>query len=333
MERERRLHRIEMIVEAVEPIAHGSSTEGNAQIAMRSKTRLPNGRFVDVPIVTGDTMRHGLREAASEELMRVAGLRGGLSESALRLLFNGGLVRGAQSASVSLDEARELEELLPHLALLGGCIGNRIVPGKMEVGYLELICAETEHLMPTWVREWLDDAGSVTSHAAEHIEEVQRVKMDALLNPHTRAALSPGAAAAVDNRMLASDQASVSGDAKAKRASKSSMMPFTFETIVRGSVFFWRVCVVTDTDIERDALAVMIAAFFARSKVGGKKGTGHGQIRPLVARGHEHIVTREAEGSPLAVQGESTYPAIERYVAHVRDRSDRIRTWLDGVDA
>lgn len=331
--RERRLHQIEMIVEAIEPIAHGAETVGNAQIAMRSKVRLPTGRFVEVPVVTGDTMRHGLREAATEELLRVAGLRGGLSEAALRLLYNGGLVRGAAKDVVSIAEARELEELLPHLGLLGGCVGNRIVPGKVECGYMHLVCSETEHMLPTWVGAWLEEQGTATAHAVEHVEEVQRVKMDALLNPHTRRALSPEAQEDVDARMLASDSATAAGDAKGKKTTRSSMMPFTYETIVRGSIFYWRLNVTTDTAIERDALAVMIAAFFSRAKVGGKKGTGHGAIRPLVVRGHEKIITHETEGAPLAIEGEATYAAVERYVAHVKDRASRIEEFLSKVVA
>lgn len=333
MERERRQHTIEMIIHCDEPIAHAQETIGNSQVVMRSKVRLPSGRFTRAPIVTGDTMRHGLREAGTKELLRICELRGGLSESALRLLFNGGMVRGAQKDVVSIDEARELEDLVPHLGLLGGCVGNRIVPGKIESGYAWLIADETRHLLPTWVGEWLDEQGSVTASAREHIEEVQRVRMDALLNPHHRQMLAPNAAAEVEQRLLASDTASQRDDAVEKKAAKSTMMPFSFETVVAGSLLYWRLVAITDTAIERDALSVMIAAFFAYAKVGGKKGTGHGLIRPLHVRGHERIVADRPSGGELALHGEQTHAAIERYRAHVADRRSRIDGWLSKVVA
>jgi hypothetical protein len=67
--------RWEFILEAQEPIAHHSESMGNTAIAMRQKTRLADGSFVSVPIITGDTIRHQLREAASYALLDAAGMK------------------------------------------------------------------------------------------------------------------------------------------------------------------------------------------------------------------------------------------------------------------
>ena len=66
-------HQIEIILRAAQPIAHAEGTVGNTQTIMRRKVRQPDGRFTRVPYVTGDTMRHGLREAGAYSLHEAAG--------------------------------------------------------------------------------------------------------------------------------------------------------------------------------------------------------------------------------------------------------------------
>jgi len=319
--------RIEILLRADEPIAHAEGTVGNAQVAMRQKIQMPNGRFVKVPIITGDTMRHGLREAAAYALLEAAELLGTieLSERALRFLFSGGMVLGAASDVVRLEEERRLREILPHLPLLGGCVGNRIIPGKLEVGRALLVCDETLPDLRGWVTDWLVEQGRETQCAREHVETVQRVRMDPTLDPRKHRLLAAGDAAAVQQRLLASELASVRDDAKQKLETKSTMMPFTYETIAQGSLFFWRLDAVTHTQLEHDTLYVMLAAFLSSARVGGKKGTGHGLLTPIAARGLERevAVSRPALGE-LALHGEYRAPEVARFREHVRSRRDDI---------
>ena len=55
----------EVLVEAVTPIAHHSESMGNHAVAVRRKVRQADGSFVMVPMVSGDAMRHGMREASA----------------------------------------------------------------------------------------------------------------------------------------------------------------------------------------------------------------------------------------------------------------------------
>ena len=142
--------RYEIVLEAETPIAHHSETLGNHQMLMRRKVRQPDGRFVEVPYVTGDTMRHGLREAAAYASLDAAGIldRANLSAGALNLLFAGGSITGSSGPSVSITGHRAMVDAFPPLAILGGCAGNRTIPGRLDVGNADLICAETAHLLP-----------------------------------------------------------------------------------------------------------------------------------------------------------------------------------------
>ena len=329
-------HRLEFILRAKEPIAHAEGTIGNTQVVMRRKVCRPDGTFTRVPYITGDTMRHGLREAGSYALLQAAGLLDSaqLSEGALRLLFAGGMVMGAAADVVRLDDERRWRELAPHLALLGGCIGNRIVPGKIEVGDAWLICEETAtggQLSPT-VLDWLRTQERQTAPGRAHIEMVQRVRMDPMLNPAKRLLLSGDASAKVEQRLLASETASERDDHAGKDREKSAMMPFSYETVTAGSLFSWRVDCVTHSDVERDALAVMIAAFSTRMRVGGKKGTGHGLLEIVHAFGAHRQRTQSA---PLA-DDDFTAPtsgALERFIERARATSPDLRKWLDEVRA
>lgn len=328
-------HKIEIILRAEQPIAHAEGSIGNTSVVMRRKVRMRDGRWTKVPIVTGDTLRHGLREAASYAYLQAAGMldAGALSESALRLLFAGGMVVGAAADGMRLDDERKWRELAPHIGLLGGCIGNRIVPGKIECGDAWLVCEETEHLMPAWVGEWMDAQSIEPSGAKSHVELVQRVRMDPTLSPEKRHLLTSGDAAKTDQRLLDSDIASARDDDKGKALSKSSMLPFTYETVAAGSLFFWRVDARTHSELERDSLSVMLAAFLANARVGGKKGTGHGLIRAIEARGLRRTGATAAGLDELHLDGDTTAPELQRWSDHVESRRDQIRKWLASVTA
>lgn len=321
---------IEFILRAEQPIAHHEESFGNSAVAMRRKIRQEDGSFQRVPIITGDTMRHGLREASTLALLDAADMleNPSLSTAALRLLFSGGMITGASGGSVKLGDYREMIDLVPPLALLGGCAQNRAIPGRLFVDDATLICSETLHMMPGWVGEYLE-AGNVglSSHRA-HMEEVQRVRMDPTLVPARRALLSPGDADAVERRLTASELASEEDDAIAKDATKSSMLPRRFERIAQGSIFYWSLTCTTQDALQEDTLWTMVGAFLALAHVGGKKGTGHGKIKAVHAREATMLRARESTAFDL-----STMRKGDVFRAHMSERKDKLRTFLDGVAA
>lgn len=123
--------KFEFILRADQPIAHHSETFGNQAVSARRKVRQSDGTWAHVPVVSGDAMRHGMREASAYVFLDAAGLLhdGGLSEEALRLLFAGGQVTGSSGGVSKLNDYREMCDLVPPLALFGGCAQNRVIPG------------------------------------------------------------------------------------------------------------------------------------------------------------------------------------------------------------
>lgn len=324
--------RYDFILEALTPVAHASESIGNTSLAMREKRRLPDGSFCHVPIITGDTMRHGLREAASYALLDAAGLLDApaLGEAALRLLFAGGMITGSDSGAVKLDQFREMVDLMPHMGLLGGCAQNRAIPGKVQVDAADLICTETAHRMPDWVTEWLQEQGSALQSCRGHIEEVQRVRMDPTLDPGKRKLLSDGGLA-VERQLMCSEHGKEVGDVVLAESSKSSMMPRRHETVIAGSLFFWSVTGLVHSELERDAFNTMVGAFLRDARVGGKRATGHGRIRPIVAK---QIAVQRPRETPETLDAGALAPKIGSvFHSHVHARKDKIEAFLRTVDA
>jgi hypothetical protein len=328
--------RYQFILQALEPIAHHAESDGNQAIFFRKKVVQPDGSIRLVPYVTADTMRHGLREAGTLAYLDAAGLLdvASLTESALRLLFSGGMItgKGQDSGSVSLDAYRELVELVPHLGLLGGCARNRSIPGKVQVSDAVLVCEESRHKLAPWQQEAIGSR-QIAGHRA-YLENETRVRMDPLLDPGKRLLLTDGDQVKAAGRLVASESASESGDAIAKDDAKSTMMPRAYERVCDGALFSWTVDATIQSPLERDAFDVMIASFLARGKVGGKKGTGNGAIGVFAgAEGYAAKVIpilRPAEQTQSLVLGQGIG---QMFRAHVAANKARIADLLAKIDA
>mgnify|MGYP000899917987 CR=1 FL=1 len=320
----------EFLLCAETPIAHHAEVFGNHAVVARRKIRQPNGTWAQVPIISGDSMRHGLREAAAYAFLDAANMldKGELTEAALRLLFNGGMVTGRGDASnIKLDQYREMIDLMPALAILGGCASNRVIPGRIQCEDAILVCQESKGLVPAWT---LEEAGEVDTCRA-HVEVAQRVRMDALLDPGKRKLLSDGANADAQRRLLTSEVAHDMDDAVLREDAKSSMMPRTYETVASGSLFSWRIVATLTSELELDTFHTMVAAFLSNARVGGKRGTGHGLITAL--KGRNIVVNRPAERTNTLDLAALAPKIGEMFRAHVRERADKIRPFLTQVDA
>lgn len=328
--------RYEFVLRAEQPVAHHCANEGNEAVAFRRRVRVRGG-WAEVPIVTADTMRHGLREAAAFAVLSAANLLSGanLSEAAIRLLFAGGMVTGRGDAgSISLDRYRELCELVPTMSLFGGCCDNRVIPGRLVVEDAVLVCEEVADealgYVPTWALDLVRESVGIDA-GVHHVEDEQRVRMDPTMHPERRLLMGADAQVAVNNRLAASEQAHAADDAVEREESKSSMMPRRFERVAAGSHFFWAIEANTYTPLDVDVLNVAVSAFLHNARVGGKRGTGHGLLRHVDSRGVSILRPSESRApvAALAKDGPVGY-ALRK---HVEERADRIRDFLRGVNA
>lgn len=324
-----RRKRYEFVLEAMSPIAHHAGTIGNHSHLMRTRVRTPTG-WDEIPVISADTMRHKLREASSLALLDAIEAEPQLTEATLRLLFNGGMITGSDGGAVKLDVYREMIELVPALALFGGCAQNRIIPGRLTVENAMLICEETRRYISPWQVAAAEAVSPLDTHT-RHIDEEQRVRMDALLNPHMRKMLASEAQIRANTLLEGSERASANNDAIEKSETKSAMMPRTAEVIATGSLFAWAVEADVNTDLDEDVFNVAVIAFLARAMVGGKQGTGHGRLRVLAAN---EIKIGTPSRDFEAFDTTALAPKVgQLFRAHVAARKDRIKDFLATVIA
>lgn len=330
-------HRIEVLLEAEQPISHLAESFGNVGILATRPIRQEDGSIARVPEISGDAMRHGLREAGAYVFLDACGMldNPALSEAALRLLYAGGMVTGKGDAgAVRLGEYRKMVDLVPLLALLGGCAENRTIPGRMNVDPATLVCEESLRFLPEWIRMHPMVAPQTADTWRASVEEVQRVRMDPSLDPSKRALLESGAVAQIEARLDRSEKASRDDDAAGAQANKSTMLPRRYERVIQGALFSWSVTVTLFNPLDTDTFYTALLGFMSNIIVGGKRSTGHGKMRVVQA---QRTVLRRARELPrpedvsLAVAGN---PEIGKlFLGHVEERAAKIREYLATVNA
>jgi hypothetical protein len=119
----------------------------NFALFRREKIITPDGEVIQIPIVSGNSLRGVLRRIGEQLTARILDYEGLLPIPAAHLLTNGG--RLAKSARPMTDEGeRRLKGLLPLIAIFGGAASGRILSGLLTVGKVLPEVAELAHLLP-----------------------------------------------------------------------------------------------------------------------------------------------------------------------------------------
>jgi len=330
-------HRIEVLLEAEQPISHLAESFGNVGVLATRPIRQEDGSIARVPEISGDAMRHGLREAGAYVFLDAAGMLDNvaLGEAALRLLFAGGMVTGKGDAgAVRLGEYRKMVDLVPLLGILGGCAENRTIPGRLCVDPATLVCEESLRFLPEWIRMHPAVAPQTSDTWRASVEEVQRVRMDPSLDPGKRALLEAGAVAQIEARLDRSEKASRDDDAAGAQANKSTMLPRRYERVIQGALFSWSLTATLFNPLDTDTFYTALLGFMSNMVVGGKRATGHGKLRVVKA---ERTVLKRARELPspeemaLSIAGN---PQIGKtFISHVEERAQKIREYLATVNA
>ena len=128
------------VSKAESPITHMSGTVGNQAIVAREPVQTQAGvRWV--PVLSGNCIRHQIREHGFLHLIQAWGLEGKLRKDQLMFLLNG----GANTSSGQFEDTKRLyeaEKYIPLIALLGGCLDDQILGSKLVVWRGRLICEE-----------------------------------------------------------------------------------------------------------------------------------------------------------------------------------------------
>lgn len=131
---------------ALSSIAHGGQTRGLVSLLRREQFRLPDGRTLMLPLVSGNAVRGHLRRIG-EELTRCAlDYEGQIPLSAAHVLrAGGGSLAKTTREPLSGSRLRDLRALVPQFLIFGGSAG-RTYSGALSVGKALPHLEELEHL-------------------------------------------------------------------------------------------------------------------------------------------------------------------------------------------
>jgi len=144
---------IPLTLTLLSPLHHGAGTSGNSQLLRTQEVVLPDGSSAVVPFVSGNSLRHAIRNACAElTLDAVAATPGTLNKQTVDLLYSGGALTSAESAQIDLAAHRRLDATWPPAGLLGYSGRGQIWAGTLYVDHLGLVCAENAWRLPAGVR-------------------------------------------------------------------------------------------------------------------------------------------------------------------------------------
>lgn len=130
------------------PLHHGAGTSGNTQLLRTQEITLADGTSTVVPFVSGNSVRHAIRAAAAEHLLRTIGAQPGtLPKTVVDLLYTGGALTGSGS-NIDLDTHRRLDQMWPAVGLLGYAGRSHIWAGTLYVDHVHLVCHDNAWRLP-----------------------------------------------------------------------------------------------------------------------------------------------------------------------------------------
>lgn len=153
-------YKISISVELLSPLAHGSDTKaGNATLFRRRNTITETGRILNLPFYAGNAIRGQMRDLFADHLLSSLGLTPRKDNPPVNIwffhvLYAGGVLEEqsktmdginkelGKHGSLRTDGLRRLRDMLPSLSILGSALGNKIIPGRIQVGDLRPSCLE-----------------------------------------------------------------------------------------------------------------------------------------------------------------------------------------------
>lgn len=247
---------LEGIATALSSISHnGGEKNGVVTQLRREKFVQPDGSVVEVPVISGNSIRGKIRDlAAIDILTKNTGLKIKVDADSFNLLFTGGSLESTGDSGINIEKVRQMRKDMPMLSVLGGSVGNVILPGKVDIGKLIPISLETLHLIPE------------KFHGKEEIKSIWEY-CQVEMNTRT------------DDAKNENYREFLTDEAKAGEKIKSQMM-YHIETLSAGVRFYWKVCLRDTTDIETGAFLSTLNKWQQQaSQVGGNGRVGHGALK------------------------------------------------------
>lgn len=241
---------------ALSSISHnGGERNGTIVQLRREKFVQPKGKVVEIPVISGNSIRGKLRDlAAIDILTKKDGVKVQVDADSFNLLFSGGSLESTGEKQLDIGKVRQMRKDIPMVSVLGCSIGNVILPGKVDIGKMIPICKETLHLIPE------------KFHGTEEIKtiwEYCQVEMNTRRDDTKD-----------ENKREFIKEESLTDELK------GGQMMYHTETLVAGTRFYWKICLRDTNEVETGAFLSILQSWSNQSsQVGGNGRVGHGKLK------------------------------------------------------
>lgn len=145
------IYKWEGIVTAQSSVAHGAEALGTITYLRRERFLTPDGKTVEVPVVSGNAWRGLLRDTAADLWWKTAGSVP-LTLPVMHAIWSGGALAKMSGSPLTGNRLVQVKKACPVVGVFGTAGGGRIVGGALQVGKMLPICQETAHLLPEHLR-------------------------------------------------------------------------------------------------------------------------------------------------------------------------------------
>jgi len=284
-------------VTAKTAISHnGGEINGNIALFRTMSVIQPDGKKIEVPVISGNSVRGKLRDVAAKQMLDLLGDENAphrVNLPLFQMLFSGGALTSGNTEG-DVDKYRTMRENMVHVSLFGGAWGNAILSGKMKVNPLIPIAKETAHIVPERFRG-AEALPSVFTYLQMDMYTRKENSKDSEFEPYLEKAET-------DNF-------------------STQQMLYYLQTLAAGTPFYWKVILEDVTPEEFDFFVSVVQRFERIPVVGGKSAVGFGQISL------DDVAWRDItkEGETIAVSDETTESL---YVKFVKENASSIRAYM-----
>ena len=227
-------------VTALTSIAHAGETRGMISMLRRERVIQPDRSTVDVPIISGNSVRGRLRRIAEELMRDTLDYEGQLTVSAAHALRSGGSLTKVAGEPLSGSRLAAIRAHLPLIGVFGAAAGGRIIDGCLNVSKLTPLVIETDHLTGR--------TSTLSSYDIVQLENYTRLDDT---NSH-------------DSPIL-------------EDTPSDTQMLYRLETFKAGTQFLLTIDLHRPTRLEAAFFADVLTAFTTRPRIGGRLAIGLGQ--------------------------------------------------------
>lgn len=251
---------------ALSSISHGGKSLGTRTMLRREVVFSPDGRRVQVPLVSGNHLRGRLRRVGEELLRDTLAYEGEISPAAAHFLRGGGALAKTSGEPLSGSRLARLRELVPHVGVFGGAGGGTIVSGALSVGKVIPHVAETARITGVAADVGVFDATQLEAYTRR--DETDQHDFTGVVALETDARL-------------------VFDESGSPEVVGGGQMQFLVETFPAGTVFSTWLTLSRPSDLELAFFVDVLDAYTASGRLGGRVAIGHGLVRTRLVPDHD----------------------------------------------